>query len=185
MKLRTILPLLVLLASGGCASSPPAPDYRPYADGQGYSEARLTPTQWQIWYEGDRGMSAGRALELATVRAADLARRRDCSFIEVVASNVRFRTKSYYREPWTSRESFEDSEGQRHYYERLISPGEMRIWEVPVAAVTVRLLEEQTSASLTATDVIAGAWDRRIIPPTTTRPASEALAAQQNAAILE
>ena len=70
---RLILPALAALALSACATAPTVYQPAPGPKGVGYSEYRIEPGRFRITFQGGPGASPQRVMDLALIRAADLA----------------------------------------------------------------------------------------------------------------
>lgn len=146
---------LLLLVTVGCAYDA-LPPYRAYENRAGYSEVLLAPSRFQVTYQGTPGMSDGAAAEYAKIRAAELAAAMGMSYLRVVALEMGQRTYSDYEPAWWATDSFMDDDGHHHYHQQLLREPYYDTYGVPVAVLTVDLLDGSAPDALSVEEI----WQR-------------------------
>lgn len=147
--------IFALISATGCASEP-LPLYRPFERRAGFSEVQVAPDRYRVTYQGTPGMSDGAAAELATLRAAELARILGKSHFRVVDVQMSGRTYTDYEPAWWTTDSHFDHDGHPHYHQRLLREAYYDTYSVPVAVMVVELLDAAAPDALDAKEV----WDR-------------------------
>ena len=169
---RTVLSVLALVFAAeiaGCQGEP-LPLYRPFSRRAGYSEVQVAPGRFQVTYQGTPGMSDGAAAEYAKVRAAELAQRLGKPYLRVVALEMDSRAYTDYDPAWYTTDSYLDASGHPHYHQRLLREASYDTYGVPVAVMTVELLDQSAPDAFTTAEIWEQAANMGLISPPATRP---------------
>ena len=161
---------LLSLAAAGCST----PDYRPYRSGVGYSEAQIAPREFDVIYEGPDSMSVGEAVELAKVRAAEVALLNGKPHFEILEREAGQTLEADY-DPGLYGGGPRLGVGLGTGYRRGVGVGlgttigtgfggGYDVDDHPVAVLRVVLLDEPTENSFDADVVLADARARGLLP---------------------
>lgn len=160
--MKTIYGLLALSLLAGCAGGPL---YAPARGGSGFSEAEVAPGRWLVVFQGGRQTSAGKAFELAKVRAAELCIRAEKPAFRVVSFSNGDREYLNYDAGHIDRRSYRDADGDWLYYDHVGRGQSFDRYDVPVARLTVELLDEPDEESFLAKDILEEAVARGLVKP--------------------
>jgi hypothetical protein len=166
--IRSAVLCLVLLGAGlelaGCASEP-LPLYRPFSRRAGYSEVQLAPGRFQVTYQGTPGMSDGAAAEFAKLRAAEVAQRLGKPYLRVISLQMGSRAYTDYDPAWYTTESYYDRDGHPHYHQRLLREASYDTYGVPVAVMTVDLLDGPAPDAFSTLELWQQAAESGLVTP--------------------
>src|SRR5688572_15802546 len=171
---RAVSAVLLLVFAAelvGCQSEP-LPLYRPFSRRAGYSEVQVAPGRFQVTYQGTPGMSDGTAAEYAKVRAADLPQRLGKPYPREMAREMGSRAYTDYDPAWYTTDSYLDSSGHPHYHQRLLREASYDTYGVPVAVMTVELLDQPAPDAFSTSELWEQAARSGLLPPTATMPAT-------------
>lgn len=160
-----------MLVGAGCAYEA-QPPYRPYRNRAGYSEVLLAPSRFQVTYQGTPGMSDGAAAEYAKIRAAELAQRAGKPYLRVVALEMGGRVYNDYEPAWWATDSFMGEDGHHHYHQRLLREPYYDTYSVPVAVLTVELLDQPAAEAMGVQDILEQGIASGLVSPRDELPPS-------------
>jgi hypothetical protein len=158
--MRATLLIFVLLVAG-CSG----PAYRPFENGLGYSEAEIAPGTFEVAYEGSSGMSVGRIIELAKLRAAELTLLRGKTHFAVTDRDSLTRVEADYRPG--------DLDGTGIYADSAggvggridYRPGRLDFDSNTVALLRIRMFDEPGDDRFEARRVLDQAVGRGLVEP--------------------
>lgn len=142
----------------GCAS----PAYRAFDGTAGYSQAQTAPGEWDVSYVAPAGMAPAQAIELATIRAAEIAIERGKSYLEIVKRENSVISSTESSAPYTDVYERVDGDGRRRS-QVFTQSGGVRTINRPATIVTVTLLDAPTARSLEAQSILDDARARGLL----------------------
>ena len=143
----------------GCSS----PVYRAFDGIAGYSQAQTAPAEWDVSFVASADAGPARAIELATIRAAEIALQHGMGFFEILKRESSTLTSTETSAPYTDVYEGIDRDGRRRS-QVFSHSGGVRTVNRPAAMLTVRLLRDPSERSLDARAILNDARARGILP---------------------
>jgi hypothetical protein len=156
MMLCRLAIVVLLLSIVGCAG----PLYRPFDGRIGYSEAEVEPGIIDVIYQAPEGESQGRTIELAKIRAAEVALERGFDHFQILGRGL-----DIAEDVEVSYDYVGPYDRDNLYPRRRTGVPVYDVRHRPVAVLTVRLLEESNDSSFAAEEIIRSAYARGLLEP--------------------
>lgn len=158
--MRSVLIGVAALVVAGCSASPA---YRAFDGLAGYSQAQTAPTEWDVSFVAPPEMGPARAIELATVRAAEVALQHGRSHFEVLKRENSTLSSTESSAPFTDIYDSVDRDGRRRS-QVFSQSGGVRTINRSATMLTVKLLDAPSDRSLDARAILEDARTRGILP---------------------
>lgn len=143
----------------GCSS----PAYRAFDGTAGYSQAQTAPGEWDVSYIAPGDLAPAHAIELATIRAAELTVQHGKSHFEIVKRENSVISSTESAAPYTDVYERIDGDGRKRT-QVFSQSGAVRTVNRPATILTVTLLDAPTPRSLDARAILDDAQARGLLP---------------------
>lgn len=140
------------------------PDYRPYSNQVGYSDAQVAKDRYEVSYTGPAEFTEIQAKKMAIVRAAELARNGGTRWFRIVAEEASSR-KMRVSSTEVTRKPVNDSDAARPDAPQVVRETTRRqdAW-IPLAHLVIELEQAETEETLDADTVIREARASGLLP---------------------